>query len=1192
MSRQESLFLHLGRLRQGYTRGRGSLLVLATFSVVFSALILAALSDLALRYSGIWCWLVWLVLVGLISAGVYFVGKTFKEKVSDESMAVLVEKTNPNLDNHLINAVQLANGVPDSGTFVDALLGEVDADLDHVQSEQLYSRRSLKWCLWALGGSALVALVMTICAPRGTAHSVGRMLFPMAGIKPYTLTHIASVTPGDTKVLRGHPLDIVAEFGGTLPEKALVVWDRGKGKVEEIAFGSAGEKGKSSSDLAHQTAHLKAVFHESKYRVVAGDTKSRWYTVAVTNPPGLENWKAKIKPPKHVGGDSYWLDTESEDLGIPVGSDIMLGGHASCELSMIAILQDERLLAEKGLAGETKFGAKFRIRDGGAVRVKLTGMNGLEAMTTLPFAALPDRKPSLVLVDTRQRMMVARDAQVPITFRVEDDYGVLSVGLQRAVGEDEYEPVSYTRVPGKKKVFAGRFLVDIPSFGVRSGDTLRFRLWAEDNGLEAERRRGYSPVVQLTIPVPEEEKAARKKGVNQTKDSILALIKMQRENLRNTRPLADQALLGKEISMPRVQAVQTVQKSVRDTTGGLLGNRAALGEFATVLSGLINHEMTEVLEAFEECHRLTKKTLPAGLARCVRLETRILATLTGIPMGMNNEQQHQEKTDLFAALQKLVASQRDNLKDSKLAQQKDAQQSILQALAEVEDGIANDLVVFTDKCLIMIEERVDDDFAKQLRKVHDTLNEAETYEKLLNAAEALEEGDMAAGIQSEEEALKALMQALNILNQWRMKNAQRVVKEASEVLKKTKDTLEKLLAKQAKIAEVTRDLTSRGALSEEEREKLREMDEEQKDMAKLVEELANDLYQFPELPVCGELNSKMREIFEDVEQAMESENAPAKEIAVQKEDALLDLIRKTKERVEDVEMWLPDIPDNIVWNMESFDTDEFPDIPLVPLPDELEDIVGELLDQASDVDAQSQDTTGNNIIADMEMGWGVMDGPMPCFSAKGKSGNTRPNDNEMTGRSGAGREGQSNGELVENHVKGLEGRKTHARRTQDPFQKGMVTEDENSTMDARSTGGGKLGGESETIGMFGKSARRDLHTADHGNAPMKLRQETEAIYATARLLYLGTGSLGNAARELRGVETAQKRMKSFGSLHRRVLRRLEDTQVELNSGVVLPMPVITVSKAGGAVTDDVDISKISEEYRDIVSDYYRSLEKK
>ena len=146
-------------------------------------------------------------------------------------------------------------------------------------------------------------------------------------------------------------------------------------------------------------------------------------------------------------------------------------------------------------------------------------------------------------------------------------------------------------------------------------------------------------------------------------------------------------------------------------------------------------------------------------------------------------------------------------------------------------------------------------------------------------------------------------------------------------------------------------------------------------------------------------------------QALDSEKSEAIEIAVQKEDNLLDAIRNTKERIEDVEMWLPDFPDHFIWNMESFDTDEMPEIPLVELPEELEDIVGELLEQDTQIDMQSQDTTGNNIIADAEMGWLVMDGPMPSFSAKGKTGNTRPNDNEMTGRSGSGREGQATGEL-------------------------------------------------------------------------------------------------------------------------------------------------------------------------------------
>ena len=43
------------------------------------------------------------------------------------------------------------------------------------------------------------------------------------------------------------------------------------------------------------------------------------------------------------------------------------------------------------------------------------------------------------------------------------------------------------------------------------------------------------------------------------------------------------------------------------------------------------------------------------------------------------------------------------------------------------------------------------------------------------------------------------------------------------------------------------------------------------------------------------------------------------------------------------------------------------EMPLVELPEELQDIVGDLLEQDSEIDEHSQDTTGNNMVADMEM---------------------------------------------------------------------------------------------------------------------------------------------------------------------------------------------------------------------------------
>ena len=50
--------------------------------------------------------------------------------------------------------------------------------------------------------------------------------------------------------------------------------------------------------------------------------------------------------------------------------------------------------------------------------------------------------------------------------------------------------------------------------------------------------------------------------------------------------------------------------------------------------------------------------------------------------------------------------------------------------------------------------------------------------------------------------------------------------------------------------------------------------------------------------------------------------------------------------------------------------------------------------------------------ADKGIGWDAADGPIADMSAKGVTGNTLPNNNEMGGRSGEGRSGKSQGELV------------------------------------------------------------------------------------------------------------------------------------------------------------------------------------
>ena len=77
---------------------------------------------------------------------------------------------------------------------------------------------------------------------------------------------------------------------------------------------------------------------------------------------------------------------------------------------------------------------------------------------------------------------------------------------------------------------------------------------------------------------------------------------------------------------------------------------------------------------------------------------------------------------------------------------------------------------------------------------------------------------------------------------------------------------------------------------------------------------------------------------------------------------------------------------------------------MAELPEELEDLIGELLDEEEDLAEDVEDlSSGWADSLDKGAGWSTEDGPISNYSAQGKTGNRSPNKSEISGRSGEGR---------------------------------------------------------------------------------------------------------------------------------------------------------------------------------------------
>jgi len=151
--------------------------------------------------------------------------------------------------------------------------------------------------------------------------------------------------------------------------------------------------------------------------------------------------------------------------------------------------------------------------------------------------------------------------------------------------------------------------------------------------------------------------------------------------------------------------------------------------------------------------------------------------------------------------------------------------------------------------------------------------------------------------------------------------------------------------------------------------------------------------------------------------------------------------------------------------------------PLAELPSELEDLVSclKLITSQEEMRPEVEDigsylnsldhTAGNHGLTRI---FTDTDGTISSTSAKGKTGDQKPEDNIIQGRSGAGRSGMSDGQLVEPVAKALSDNEygLRERLSNTPLESGQVKDEDTKAQ----TGGTGLGKDSDQATMFGAGA--------------------------------------------------------------------------------------------------------------------------
>ena len=411
-----------------------------------------------------------------------------------------------------------------------------------------------------------------------------------------------------------------------------------------------------------------------------------------------------------------------------------------------------------------------------------------------------------------------------------------------------------------------------------------------------------------------------------------------------------------------------------------------------------------------------------------------------------------------------------------------------------------------------------------------------------------------------------------------------------DAFQKLDDQLKAFMKEQRKILDQTAGLAKKPVDNFDDKDKklMAELQQAQDKLDAFMKAAVSDFSKNAEQDMANASMAKeAQQIYSEVTMAKDALNQKAAEIAVPAEENGLE---GAKELSSNLEKWLSNTPDRQQWTQEELAQKS--DTPMPELPKELQDMVGELMEQQEDLFDQMEDQNANiTDSADKGIGWDAADGPIADMSAKGVTGNQLPNNNEMGGRAGEGRSGKSQGEFVGDTAVGKGGRNTPTRLDPTPFAQGQVKDTSKDPVGG-ATGGGKMSGEG-AAGLQGPVPAKTVEGLKRlATKQAELRNTAERLALQYKLSRYDNFKLHESINLMRDVETDINSGRYQNAMRKRdVLLEDMDTSRMLLSGQVNVQQDSTPTTSLKMQRDLNDAMKgeLPAGWSDPLKEYYKKL---
>ncbi len=1180
----------VGRRVQGW---RAKLWLKLTAAAVILFVGLFGLLDLWLQYGRIERALISAALLVLAGAGGWCVAWVWRRVPGAVAVAAMLERAFPQLDSRLINYLQFAAN-PGDDPFKQAYVKQGMPAWQGLDLTALKNRKRHQQALYALVIASVLFLAPGAFLGKAWGVAVWRVVNPFTRTTPATLTRILEVEPGETTVRQGSPLVLVCRVQGHTGHKVsldVVPADR-----EETSYALGRISGSEAESFTYRLPEVNTAV---RYRFRAGDAAfPAWYTVTTRPPLGWVSARATLTPPAYTRLASQQVDLLSDALTIAAGSRLTLFLDANLPLKSLNVRQGDADVALQASGDDTSWQGDFDLQAGTPLTLVAVGDTGEVLEHTVPFTFTPDRLPSITVIAPEGRPLLAPGVPPSITFTVEDDYGLSEVSVEQVKAGGTRQAAGtalQTWTPAGKPTWTQSWQDD--KRRSRETRTLAYRIVARDNLPAADPARvARSSVIVFNATSVADAAAKRNALEDKAFSSLARIIELQRNTLTQTRAYQHRL----DTTTPQSwQAAADIQLEIRTSMRELLRNPLApLGNLTSVAKALYLNEMADVIPLLAGVASVSQATRPGHVTRALSMQEKILRQLTFADVSAAKAKVQRRVSALTGMLARLVTTQDGIIKQTQAYIEQAA--TVGETLIDGQDELALDLTDFVAACRqesasVLVN---DENYARLLLVLADACKEKKIRDDMMLASEQLENDKPADAIPHESESLRKLkdVQAMmdDVMAEDQLEEQEAMLEmivEAKERVEKIKNVHQKALESMDMVKDQLDKSSKEVDLLEEEYQELL------KNTKEALLQVPTDLNVFMELNVANDIIEDVFSIFEEVEQAEGSEALDKDDVeqrAMAKREEYLEGMEEAKDRIDALEQWLANRPDDLKITAEAFDQEEMPEagISLGALTTEAEDLIGDLMKKDEEMGEEADDGAINTSVPDSLANNEVKEGDVASFAAQGKSGNETPDHKEQDGRSNVGRQGMAVGETGAGSGTINEGDSDiEERRTQDPTQSGQVDVD-GEDIQTKATGGGKLGtGKADAMGMGGGVKRMDSTEAGSAEGlDALMAKQVDSMFAKASMQNVRAGALKDAAHHLRQASDAVAR----GNIaqvkeHRRLaVAAMKTAKARMDAA---QSGSFAIEDTPSLLDDVVDggAEQVPPAYRDMVAEYYKIL---